>query len=115
MSRYIKKYKKTKSVSFLIKDDELQEKYNKIWDKVSNVFKKGFASEPVYNEKYLKTSIKSYDLFIMPKKRCHCICLSVTLVDSAFKMGKNCYLQVFLEECKYIAMAKILLNISLMT
>ena len=49
MSRYIKKYKKTKSMSFLIKADELLEKYNKIWDKVSNVFKKGFDSEPVYN------------------------------------------------------------------
>ena len=48
-SRYIKKYKKTKSMSFLIKDDELLEKYNKIWDKVSNVSKKGFDSEPVYN------------------------------------------------------------------
>ena len=30
-------------MSFLIKDDELLEKYNKIWDKVSN------DSEPVYN------------------------------------------------------------------
>ena len=39
---------------FLIKDDELLEKYFKIWDKV-----KRFNSESVYNEEHLKTKIKS--------------------------------------------------------
>ena len=43
----------------MIKDHELIEKYNKIWDKVSNDIKKGFDSEPVYKEKYLKTKGKS--------------------------------------------------------
>ena len=38
--------------------DELLEKYNKIWDKVSNTIKKQFDSEPVYNEKYLKIKSK---------------------------------------------------------
>ena len=45
----------TKCISFLIKDNELLEKYNEIWDKVSKVIKKEFDSEPVYNKKYLKT------------------------------------------------------------
>ena len=36
------------------------EKYNQIWDKVNKVIKKGIDSEPVYNDKYLKTKIKSY-------------------------------------------------------
>ena len=44
----------------MIKDVELLEKYNKTWGKVSNRIKKGFDSGPVYNEKYLKTKIKSY-------------------------------------------------------
>ena len=35
--------------------------YNRICNKVSNLMKKGFTSEPVYNEKYSKTKIKSYD------------------------------------------------------
>ena len=35
-----KKINETKYISFLIKDDELLEKYNKIWDKVSNSIKK---------------------------------------------------------------------------
>ena len=32
----------------------------------------------------------------------HCICVSVILIDTVFKMGKNCYPQAFLEECRYI-------------
>ena len=32
-------------------------KYNEIWNKVSNGIKKGFASKPMYKEKYLKTKI----------------------------------------------------------
>ena len=43
-------------MSFLMKDAELLEKYNKIWNKVSNSIRKGFDNEPVYNEKYLKTN-----------------------------------------------------------
>ena len=36
----------------------------------------------------------------MPKEGFHCICLPVTLIYYDFKIGKNYYLQVFLE-CKY--------------
>ena len=49
------------NMSFLIKGDELLKKYNEIWEKVSKSFRKEFDSEPVYNEKYLKTKIKSYN------------------------------------------------------
>ena len=48
-------------MSFLIKDDKLLEKHKEIWEKVSNNIKKGVDSELVYNEKYLKTKIKSYE------------------------------------------------------
>ena len=43
---------------FFIEDDELLEKYNTIWDKVSADIKKEFDSKPVYNKKILKTKIK---------------------------------------------------------
>ena len=36
-------------MSFLIKDDELLEKYNEICEKVRNSIKKEFDSEPIYN------------------------------------------------------------------
>ena len=47
-------------MTFLIKNDEFLKQYNETWDKVSNTIKKGFDSEPVYNEKYLRTKIKFY-------------------------------------------------------
>ena len=35
---------------FLIENDELLEKYNTIWDKVSADIRKEFNSKPVYNK-----------------------------------------------------------------
>ena len=49
------------NISFLIKDDELLEKYNEIWEKVSNSIKKGFDYEPGYSEKDLITKVISYE------------------------------------------------------
>ena len=49
-------------MSFLIKDDELFEKYNEICEKVKNSFKEELDSKPVYNEKDLKAKIKSYNV-----------------------------------------------------
>ena len=81
----------------MIKDNNLLEKYNKIWDKFSKAIKKGFDSEPVYNKKYLKTEIKSYKGEVntnvhndkIPKESPDYICLSVVLIDTIFKTGKN--------------------------
>ena len=78
-------------------------------EKVKNSIKKEFDIEPVYNEKYLKAKIKSYDEKIntnfynkkMPKEGSQFICLSVVLFNSVFRTRKNYYPQVFLEECKY--------------
>ena len=63
----------------------------------SNSMKKGFDSKLVYNEKCLKTKIKSYEGKVntnshgdmIPKKGSQCICLSVILSDSVFRTGKN--------------------------
>ena len=75
------------------------------------LLKKGFDSNPAYNDnKYLETQKKSYQgkvnkIFYndkMPKEGSHCVFLSVVLIDFVFKKGKNYYPQVFLEERKYI-------------
>ena len=49
----------SKYISFLIKDDELQENIIEFGKKVENSITKEFGSEPVYNETYLKAKIKS--------------------------------------------------------
>ena len=48
MRVYRKNFDETKYITFLMKDDELLEKYNKIWEKVENNIKKEeFDSEPI--------------------------------------------------------------------
>ena len=52
----VKRYDgQTKWKYFVIENDDLLEKYNTIWDKVSADIKKEFDNEPVYNNKLLKT------------------------------------------------------------
>ena len=52
-SAYAKSYDgQTKWMYFLIKDDDLLEKYNITWDKVSTDIKKEFDSELVYNKNF---------------------------------------------------------------
>ena len=107
MSAYRRDFDETKHMSILIKNNELLEKYNEIWEKVKNSIKKEFNSEPVYNEKYLIAKIKSYNGKIntnfhnnkIPKEGSRFICLSVILVDSVFRTGEN-----------YILMKKILMK-----
>ena len=93
-----------------MKDNELLEKYYEIWEKNKNSIKKEFDSEFIYNRKYLKAKIKSYNGKIntnfhnnkIPKVGSNFICLSVILIDSVFRTGKNFHSHVFLEECKYV-------------
>ena len=47
--------RQTKWMYFLNEDDDLLEKYNTIWDKVSADIKKEFDSKLVYNKHCLKT------------------------------------------------------------
>ena len=90
--------------------------------KIKNSIKKEFDSEPMYNEKYLEANVKSYNEKIntnfhnnkILKESSQFICLSVILIDSVFRTGKNYYPQVFLEECKYVVKEKISLSILLM-
>ena len=42
----------------------------------------------------------------IPKEGSQFVCLSVILINSVFRTGKNYYLQVFLEECKYVVKEK---------
>ena len=61
ISAYRRDFDKTKCMSVLINNEKLLEKYYEIWKKVSNITKNEFDSNPVYNEKYIKTKIKSYN------------------------------------------------------
>ena len=96
---YVKSYDgQTKWMYFLIKDDELMEKYNTICDKVSADIKKEFDSKPVHNKKCLKTKIKSnndettdFHNKEIPKAGSNYIYLAVIKVDSTLKKDENYY------------------------
>ena len=58
-SAYVKRYDgQTKWMYFLIKDDDLQERYNTIQDKFNADIKKEFDSEPLYNKKFFENQNK---------------------------------------------------------
>ena len=89
-SAYIKSYDgQTTWMYFFIEDDELLEKYDTIWDKVSVDIKKEFDSEHVYNKEFLKTEINSHGDDVtdshdkkIPKVDSNHTCLAVISLDS---------------------------------
>ena len=63
MSGYIKYFENGgKNMSFLIKDDEVWEKYKQIWDVIKYKISIKFHSKPIYEQKYLLTLGKSKKL-----------------------------------------------------
>ena len=98
-----------KNLSFLIKNDEVWEKFEDIWDVIKNKLGIKFHSEPIYEKKYLKAKIRKFDDDIktnflgngLPKENMYYTCIACITIDSVIRMNKKNYPQVYLEECKY--------------
>ena len=96
-------------MSLLIKDDEVWEKYEQIWDVIKNKLGIKFHSEPVYEYRYLKAKVREFDGVIktnflgndVPKENMHYTCIVYITIDSVMRIDKKNYPQVYLEECKY--------------
>ena len=98
MSGYIKYFETGgKNMSFLIKDDEVWDKYDKIWDVIKNKLNIKFHSEPVYEYKYLKAKVREFDGVIktnflgndVPKENMHYICIACRIIDSVMNIDKK--------------------------
>ena len=109
MSGYIKYFENgSKKMSFLIKDDEVWEKYN-IWDVIKDKLGIKFHSELVYEYKYLKTKVREFDDVIktnflnngMSKENMYYFCISRITIDSVINFNGKNHPHVYLEECKY--------------
>ena len=62
MNGYIKYFENgSKNISFLIKDDEVWDKYDKMWDVVKNKQNIKFHSEPVYEYNYSKAKVREFN------------------------------------------------------
>ena len=112
MSGYIKCFENGgKSMSFLIKDNEVWEEDQHIWDVIKDKLVIEFHSEPVFEYKYLKAKVREFDDVIktnflghdVPKENMHYTCITCITIDSVLTIDKKNHPQVYLEECKYRA------------
>ena len=84
-------------------------KYTEIWNKTKKSLNTRFHSQPIYDDKYIKTKVKTFSSMIntlfsgneIPKERNHYICIAAICIDSILKVDTKNYPQVYLEQCKY--------------
>ena len=98
MSGYIKYFENGgKNMSFLIKDDEVWDKYDKIWDVIKDKLGINFHSEPVYEYRYLKAKVREFDGVIktnflgngVPKENMHYACIACITIDFVMNCDKK--------------------------
>ena len=91
------------------KDDEVWDKYDKIWDVIKNKLNIKFHSKSAYEYKYLKTKVREYNgeikiFFLsngMPKENINYSCIACITIDSVINFNKKDNPHVYLEECEY--------------
>ena len=96
-------------MSFVIKDDDVLDKYSENWDKIKETLSIRFHSIPVYDEQYIKAKVREFNGAIktnflsdkVPKENEHYTCIACITIDSVMRMEKKNYPQVYLQECKY--------------
>ena len=84
-------------MSFLIKDNEVWEKYVEIWDVIENKLSIKFHSKPIYDQKYLKAKVREFDSVIktnflcndVPKENMHYTCNACITIDSVMRMDEK--------------------------
>ena len=84
-------------------------KYTEIWNKIKDILNVKFHSQPIYDDKYIKTKVKTFNDMIntlfsgdeIPKERIHYICIAAICIDFVLRVDKGNYPQVYLEQCKY--------------
>ena len=95
-------------MSFLIKHDEVWEKYEQIWDVINNKLGIKFHGELINEQTYLKAKVREFYRMIktnflgndMSKENMHYTSMACITIDSVMKMDKRNHPQVYLEECK---------------
>ena len=106
MNGYIKYFDNgSKNMSFFIRDDQVLDKYNKIWDAIKNKLGVKFHSEPIYDKNFIKATVREFDGVIktnfLGNKYSFFFCIACVTIDFIVRMDKNNYPPVYLEECKY--------------
>ena len=113
-----------RKMSFFTDNNEFLERYTTIWEKISDLVNKKFDSDPVYNNKYINTKIRSYNNDIktnfrnidnknnkLPEKNKPYKFVSLISLDSIIKINKKYYPQTLLQECVHKRINKEVENI----
>ena len=88
-----------KNMSFVIKDDDVLDKYNEIWDKIKETLSIKFHSKPAFDEKNIKAKVRELNGAIktnflgdeVPKENKHYTCIACITIDSVMRMEKKNY------------------------
>ena len=100
LNGYIKNFENEgKNMSFLIKYEEVLDKYEQIWYVIKNKLGTKFHSKPVYDETYIKAKVREFDSKIktnflgtdVPKENMHYTCIACITIDSVMRMEKKNY------------------------
>ena len=98
MNGYIKYFENNgKNMSFLIKNSEVSEKYADIWNVIKNKLNIKFHSQPIFENKYLKTKVREFEGSIktnflgnnIPKENTYYTCIACITVDCVMKMKQK--------------------------
>ena len=81
----------------MIKDDNVSDKYNQVWEKIKEKLNIQFHSMPVYDETYIKAKVREFNSVIKtklldgkgPKKNMHYTCIACISIDSVMGMEKK--------------------------
>ena len=88
-------------MSFKVEDESVYLKYNEIWNKIKKLLGIKFHSQPIYDDKYIKTKVKTFNTMIntpfpgdeIPKEINHYICIAAICTDSLLRIEKKIILK----------------------
>ena len=96
-------------MSFKTEDKSVHLKHTEIWKKIKKSLNTRFHSQPIYDDKYIKTKVKTFSSMIntfflgneIKKGRNHYVSIAAFCIDFVFRVDKENYPQVYLEQYEY--------------
>ena len=93
-------------MSFIIKDDDVLDKYIEIWDKIKETLSIKFHSTLIYGENYIKAKVREFNCVVktnfeeiknQKKESMDYFCIACIFIDSVMRTKKKNHAQVYLE------------------
>ena len=90
-------------MSFVIKVDDVFDKYNEVLNRIKKTLNMKFHSTPIYDEKYINAKVREFNSVIKtnflgdetPKENVHYTCIASITIDSVMRMEKKLSTSLF--------------------